>query len=62
MPSWKTTTLGIVGLLTVVLNIAQSVLNGHPLAGFDWPTVIASLTTSVGLIFAKDHVDVPPAK
>ena len=51
MSSWKTTISGILTAVVAVSAAVISTLNGTPV---DWSVVIASVTASVGLLFAKD--------
>jgi len=52
MKNWKTTTLGILGLVVLVAGAAKSVLSG---ASVDWTTTIAGVTAGFTGVFAKDH-------
>lgn len=47
MKNWKTTMMGIFGLLTIVAKVATTKMVG--------PEDFAAATTSIGLIFAKDN-------
>jgi hypothetical protein len=51
MNSWKTTISGILTAVVAVSSAVISTLNGTPV---DWSVVIAAVTASVGLLFAKD--------
>jgi len=51
MKSWKTTTLGILAIVTVAVNVAQALIAGQAV---DWGTVIPAVMAGVGLITAKD--------
>lgn len=50
--SWKTTGLGILGLISIVSKTASELIQGLPV---DWTIVATTVLTSIGLIFAKDH-------
>ena len=53
--SWRTTTLGIIGGLTALFGAAQAYLDTDPATTPDWTALIAAITMSVGLIFARDN-------
>lgn len=50
--SWRTTTLGVLSILSAVAGAVSSWLQGHPV---DFPSVIAAVMAGIGLIKAKDH-------
>lgn len=50
--SWKTTTLGIISIVSAITGAVTSLLQGHPI---DFASVIAAITAGIGLISAKDH-------
>jgi hypothetical protein len=50
--SWKTTGLGILGLISIVSKTASELIQGIPV---DWTIVATTVMTSVGLLFAKDY-------
>lgn len=50
--SWKTTGLGILGLISIVSKTASELIQGIPV---DWAIVATTVMTSVGLLFAKDY-------
>jgi hypothetical protein len=52
MKNWKTTTLGVLGLIVLVCGVAKSLLSG---GSVDWTTTIAAVTAAGTGIFAKDH-------
>ena len=52
MSSWRTTTLGILTILSTSCNIGMGMINGTPV---DWPSAIAAITAGIGLITARDH-------
>jgi len=49
--SWRTTTLGILAIVTAVTGAAQALLSG---GNVDWSTTIAAVLAGIGLIKAKD--------
>ena len=51
MSSWKTTISGVLTAVVAVSSAVISTLNGTPV---DWSVVIAAVTASVGLLFARD--------
>ena len=53
--SRRTTTLGIVGILTTVLAAAKALLDNDPTTNPDWTMVISSITAGIGLVFARDN-------
>jgi hypothetical protein len=50
--SWKTTGLGILGLISIASKTASELIQGIPV---DWTIVATTVMTSVGLLFAKDY-------
>ena len=58
--SWKTTTLGILGVVTIVAAAATQLLRGEPV---DLATIIPALLASIAALFAKDadQTGLPPA-
>ena len=50
--SWKTTGLGILGLISIISKTASELIQGIPV---DWTIVATTVMTSVGLLFAKDY-------
>lgn len=55
MKSPKTTVLGILTAITAVSAAVKAMMDGDPTTNPDWPTVIASITTGLGLVFARDN-------
>jgi hypothetical protein len=51
MSSWKTTISGILTAVVAVSSAVIGTLNGTPV---DWTAVIAAVTASIGLLFARD--------
>ena len=49
--SWKTTISGVLTAIVAVSSAVISTLNGTPV---DWTAVIAAVTASIGLLFARD--------
>lgn len=52
--SWRTTTLGILAILTAAAGFLQATLDGDPMTEPDMAALIAAVTAGLGLIFAKD--------
>lgn len=55
MASWKTTCLGIAGILVAVGTAVVAQLDGDSATNVDLTVLIAQITTSLGLIFARDN-------
>jgi hypothetical protein len=51
MKNWKTTTTGIIAIITAVLGAVSGVIAGHAV---DWTSVVSAVIAGVGLIAAKD--------
>ena len=51
--SWKTTTAGIVAILTVILTAVTQFISGG-FAAISWEVLITGIIAGVGLIMAKD--------
>lgn len=52
--SWRTTTLGIVAVLTAVLGFVKTTIDGDPTTEPDMAALIAAISAGIGLLFAKD--------
>jgi hypothetical protein len=52
--SWRTTTLGIVAVLTAVLGFVKATIDGDPTTEPDMAALIAAISAGIGLLFAKD--------
>ena len=52
--SWRTTALGVIAALIVLLTQAQAMLDDDPATGINWTAISAALT-AVGLGFARDN-------
>lgn len=50
--SWKTTTLGVMTILSAIAGATTKYLNGEPI---DWEFVVTSFIAGLGLIKAKDY-------
>lgn len=50
--SWKTSMLGIAGLLTTVTDVLVALANGQPI---DWMRAATAVSVSVGLLYARDN-------
>jgi len=55
MKSWKTTVLGIAGILSALCSVATSLLDGNTATNPDWTITVTAITTGFGLIFARDN-------
>ena len=53
-PSWRTTTLGIITILTAVAGAVQLLLDNDPATNPDFTVAVAAVISGIGLIFAKD--------
>ncbi len=53
--SWKTTVLGVVGILAALCGAATALLDGDPATNVDWPTLGTAIATGIGLIMARDN-------
>jgi hypothetical protein len=53
-PSWRTTTLGIITILTAVTGVVQAIVDNDPATNPDLTVAIAAVISGIGLIFAKD--------
>lgn len=54
MTSPKTTTLGILGLATLLANIALQLIDGDPLTNPDWGIAMPAVLAALSGIFARD--------
>jgi hypothetical protein len=52
--SWRTTSLGVIAILTAVLGFAKAVLDSDPTTEPDVAALAAALVAGFGLLFAKD--------
>ena len=55
MNSPKTTTLGILGLATLLGNVAMMLLDGDPLTNPDWGIVMPAVLAALSGVFARDN-------
>lgn len=55
MKSWKTTALGLAGIITALGNALTAFLDNDPLTVPDLGLVINAVTLGLGLIFARDN-------
>ena len=53
-PSWRTTTLGIITILTAVAGVVQALVDNDPATNPDFTVAVAAVVSGIGLIFAKD--------
>ena len=53
--SWKTTTFGVLTILSALMKAAMAVLDGNAATNPDWTVVITAITAGVGLIAARDN-------
>jgi hypothetical protein len=54
MTSWKTTTVGILALMVLILGIAQTVI-GQGFGAVEWGTIIPAVLAAVTALFARDN-------
>jgi hypothetical protein len=54
MKSWKTTVLGILGILTLLVSAAKALLDSDPATNLDLSIFIPALFAAVTGLFAKD--------
>jgi hypothetical protein len=52
--SWRTTTLGIIAIVTAVAGFARAILDGDATTEPDAAALVAAIVAGVGLMFAKD--------
>lgn len=55
--NWRTTTAGILTILSAVIGVALSVVKGHGIDTTSIATLVAAMTTGVGLIKAGDSAN-----
>jgi hypothetical protein len=53
-PSWRTTTLGIITIITAITGVVQSIIDNDPATNPDFTVAVAAVISGIGLIFAKD--------
>lgn len=56
MASWRTTTAGILAIVSALIGAAQSLIDGNPATNPDWSVLAVAITAGVGLIRARDNV------
>lgn len=54
MTSPKTTTLGLLGLVSLLGNVAMQLMDADPLTNPDWGLVMPALLAALSGIFARD--------
>jgi hypothetical protein len=54
MTSPKTTTLGILGITTLLANVALQLIDGDPLTNPDWGIVMPAVLAALTGLFARD--------
>jgi hypothetical protein len=54
MKSWKTTVLGILGIVTLIASAAKAVLDSDPTTNVDLAIFLPALFAAVTGLFAKD--------
>jgi len=52
--SWRTSTLGVVAILTAVLGCIKAILDNDPVTEPDITSLVAAVSAGIGLLFAKD--------
>lgn len=55
MKSWKTTTAGIAGIVSVIAAALQAQFDADPNTIPNWTSVISVVITGAGLLFARDN-------
>lgn len=55
MASWRTTTLGVLAILSALVSAAQALLDGNPATTVDLAAVSGSILAGIGLIQARDN-------
>lgn len=55
MKSWKTTVMGICGILAAVATLVKALVDNDPSTNPDWTMTITAITTGIGLISARDN-------
>ncbi len=54
IPSWRTTTTGILAILVAVAGAVKAELDGDATTAADWGAVAAAIIAGIGLIAARD--------
>lgn len=54
IPSWRTTTTGILAILVAVAGAFKAELDGDATTAADWGSVAAAIIAGIGLIAARD--------
>lgn len=52
--SWRTTTLGILAIVTAVAGFVKATLDNDPTTEPDMAALVAAISAGIGLLFAKD--------
>jgi hypothetical protein len=52
--SWRTTSLGIIAIVTAVAGFVRAVIDGDPATEPDIAALTAAIVAGAGLLFAKD--------
>lgn len=52
--SWRTSTVGWIGLAMGLLAVAESLIKGETVTDTQWTLVGSLLVSNIGLLFAKD--------
>ena len=55
MTSPKTTTLGLLGLFTLLGNVAMQLLDGNPATNPDWAIVMPAVLAALSGVSARDN-------
>jgi hypothetical protein len=58
--NWRTTTLGVIAIVTAVLGFVRAVLDADASTEPDMAALTAAIAAGIGLIFAKDGKAQPP--
>ena len=52
--SWRTSSLGILAIISAICGAATAILDGNPATNPDWTTIVSAVTAGVGLMTARD--------
>lgn len=55
MKSWKTTTLGVMAILTAAIGAVKAIIDNDPTTTFDAAVTASAIMSGIALIFAKDE-------
>lgn len=55
MTSWKTTTTGVLAIISALVGAAQVLLDGNPATNPDYAVLVPAILAGIGLITARDN-------